>query len=266
MEAALCGKAILVTGSTQGVGEAIARHCIKAQAAAVTITGRNAERGQALCDELSQSTTKVDFVQADLSQSGAEDALFDAALAGMGGMDTLVNSAGLTDRGSLAAATRDTWQRLLRVNAEAPFFLMQRLVNYLREQGKGGTIVNILSMNVYVGSADLAVYAATKAAMALLTKNAAQAHRFDQIRINGINMGWADTPAERRMQSETLGKGDDWLEKAASEQPFGRLLNADDVARLALFLISNASEPMTGALIDQEQWVNGGRDETRENK
>lgn len=260
MVAELQGKAILVTGSTQGVGEAVVRRCIEAQAAAITITGRHAKRGQALCDALSTAATRIVFVQADLSESSAEEALFDAALAAMGDMDILVNCAGLTDRGSLVSATRDTWQRLFRVNAEAPFFLMQHHVNYLQAQGKAGAIVNILSMNAHGGSSDLTVYAATKAAMALVTKNAAHAHRFDRIRINGINMGWADTPAERLMQADALGKGDDWLDKAASEQPFGRLLNADDVARLALFLMSPVSEPMTGALIDQEQWVNGGRD------
>ena len=115
-------------------------------------------------------------------------------------------------------------------------------------------------MNVYGGTAELAVYSATKAALATVTKNAAHAHRFDRIRINGINMGWADTPAERQMQAVTLGGGEDWLERAASQQPFGRLLSADDVARLAVFLLSETSAPMTGALVDQEQWVMGPKD------
>ena len=73
-------------------------------------------------------------------------------------------------------------------------------------------------------------------------------------------MGWADTPAERIMHAETLGKGPHWLEEQAAKQPFGRLLVPEDVARLALFLLSPASEPMTGALIDQEQSAVGPRD------
>ena len=94
-------------------------------------------------------------------------------------------------------------------------------------------------------------------ALATLTRNAANAHRFDRIRVNGINVGWTDTPAERIMQAETLGHGPGWIDAANASQPFGRLLAADEVANLAVFLLSDASGPMTGALIDQEQWVVG---------
>ncbi|HEY6840659.1 MAG TPA: SDR family oxidoreductase, partial [Chthoniobacterales bacterium] len=103
-------------------------------------------------------------------------------------------------------------------------------------------------------SINLAIYGATKAAMSLLTKNAAYAHREDRIRINGINLGWADTPGEREMQAVKLGKGESWLEEAGAMMPWGRLIQPEDVARLALFLLSDVSIPMTGALIDQEQY------------
>jgi NAD(P)-dependent dehydrogenase (short-subunit alcohol dehydrogenase family) len=137
---------------------------------------------------------------------------------------------------------------------------MQRAIGDMRQRKKPGAIVNILSINVHGGATDLTVYSASKAALALITRNAAHAHRFDRIRINGINMGWADTPAERVMHAKTLGKGPDWLAEQAAKQPFGRLLVPEDVARLTHFLLSPASEPMTGALIDQEQWAIGPRD------
>ena len=121
-------------------------------------------------------------------------------------------------------------------------------------------MVNIQSINAHGGTPELAVYAATKAALSLLTKNAAFSHRFDRIRINGINVGWTDTPAERHMQAVTLGQGEGWLDKAEKAQPFGRLLVPDDIARLALFLLGDESFPMTGAVIDHEQWVVGVRD------
>ena len=103
----------------------------------------------------------------------------------------------------------------------------------------------------------MAVYSATKGALATLTKNAANAHRFDRIRVNGINVGWTDTPAEHVMQAETLGHGPGWLDAANAAQPFGRLLRPDDIANLAVFLLSDAAGPMTGAVIDQEQSVIG---------
>ena len=127
----------------------------------------------------------------------------------------------------------------------------------MRERGQGGAIVNILSINAHCGAPELAVYSASKGALAMLTRNAANAHRFDRIRVNGINVGWADTPAERIMQAETLGHGPGWLDAANASQPFGRLLAPQDVANLAVFLLSDAAGPMTGALIDQEQWVMG---------
>jgi len=79
--------------------------------------------------------------------------------------------------------------------------------------------------------------------------------------MNGINLGWADTPGEREMQAIKLGKGESWLAEAESRMPWGRLIQPEDVARLTLFLLSDVSIPMTGALIDQEQnIVHGVRD------
>ena len=126
--------------------------------------------------------------------------------------------------------------------------------------GLAGQPADLIDALRLQGATDLTVYSASKSALALVTRNAAHAHRFDRIRINGINMGWADTPAERVMHADTLGKGPDWLREQAAQQPFGRLLSPEDVARLTHFLLSPASEPMTGALIDQEQSAVGPRD------
>jgi NAD(P)-dependent dehydrogenase (short-subunit alcohol dehydrogenase family) len=136
---------------------------------------------------------------------------------------------------------------------------MQGAIADMRRRAAPGAIVNILSINVHCGAPELAIYSGAKGALATLTKNAANAHRFDRIRVNGVNLGWANTPGERRMQGETLGLGEGWLAKAEAEQPFGRLIEPQDVARLVTFLLSDAAGPMTGALIDQEQWVAGSR-------
>jgi NAD(P)-dependent dehydrogenase (short-subunit alcohol dehydrogenase family) len=174
-----------------------------------------------------------------------------------GRIDALVNAAGLTNRASILDASAEDWATLFDVNARAPFFLMQHAITAMRRGGRGGAIVNILSMNAHCGAPELAVYAASKAALALLTRNAANAHRFDRIRVNGINMGWALTPGEAVMQAETLGHGPGWVEAASASLPFGRLLAPEEVANLTVFLLSDAAGPMTGALIDQDQWVVG---------
>jgi NAD(P)-dependent dehydrogenase (short-subunit alcohol dehydrogenase family) len=257
MEIRLDGKVALVTGSTQGIGRAIAETLARSGAAGLLVTGRETTRGKAVATELSQLGTPTVFVAADLADPEAPALLAQACIERFGRIDALVNAAGLTDRASFLDASLDDWVALFAVNARAPFFLMQAAIADMKKRGQGGAILNILSINAHCGSPELAVYSATKGALATLTKNAANAHRFDRIRVNGINVGWTDTPAERKMQAETLGNGPGWLDKANAAQPFGRLLTPNDIASLAVFLLSDAAGPMTGAVIDQEQTVIG---------
>lgn len=127
----------------------------------------------------------------------------------------------------------------------------------LRARDAAGSIVNILSMNAHCGIPDLAIYAATKGAMATLTRNAANAHIADLFRVNGINLGWVATASEHHMQSPVLGCGPDWMAQEAARLPSGRLVSEQDSARLAVFLPGDASVPMSGAIIDFEQKVAG---------
>ena len=254
------GISLLVTGATQGIGLAIALAAARAGASKIVISGRDLARGSCAVAAVKAAGAEAHFVAADLADLGAPDAVFAAALDHVGTLDALVNAAAVTDRASIASATPAFFDRMSAINLRAPFFLMQHLILHLRARNAPGSIVNILSMNAHGGTPELGVYSMTKAGLAVLTKNAAHAHRFDRIRINGINVGWTDTPSEWVMQAETLGKGAGWLQEANASQPFGRLLVPDDVARLAIFLLSEQSFPMTGSLIDQEQWVLGARD------
>lgn len=255
------GKMLLVTGGTQGVGRAVAMEAARSGAEGVMITGRNGRRGADVAEELEALGVEAGFVEAALDDPDAPAAIVQATLDRFGRIDALVNAAALTDRGSVAEADIDVFDRLFAVNTRAPLFLMQELIRHLRGRHAHGSVVNILSVNAHGGTPDLGIYAGSKAALATLTRNAAYSHRYDRVRVNGILLGWADTPGERAMQAVQLGKGEGWLAQAEASMPWGRLIKPEDVARLAIFLLSDVSIPMTGALIDQDQhYVVGVRD------
>jgi NAD(P)-dependent dehydrogenase (short-subunit alcohol dehydrogenase family) len=256
MNLGLAEKVVIVTGAASGIGAAIARTAAGEGVGGLVLTDRD-ERGLArIASELS-SSTDVETVHADLSNVAAHGIIAEAAQARFRRIDGLVNAAGLTTRASFVTGTPDVWEALFSVNARAAFFLMQAAIGDMRARNAAGAIVNILSMNSYCGTPELAIYAGTKGALATLTRNAANAHMAEGIRVNGINLGWVATPGEQQMQAETLGRGSDWATDAAARMPLGRLVTAEECARLTLFLLGDASAPMSGAVIDFEQKVTG---------
>ncbi len=256
MKIGLEDKVIVITGAAGGIGRAIARTAAAEGVGALMLTDRNATVCAALAAELADRTDAA-CLAADLSDTAAPATIMQATLAHFGRIDVLVNAGGITTRGSFVTGTPSDWDQLFAVNARAGFFLMQAAIADMRARGAAGAIVNILSMNAHCGLPELAMYAATKGAMQTLTRNAAHAHMADRIRVNGINLGWVASDAEDHMQAVVLGKGPDWQSTEAARLPLGRLVAAEECARLAVFLMGDASVPMSGAIIDLEQKVAG---------
>jgi NAD(P)-dependent dehydrogenase (short-subunit alcohol dehydrogenase family) len=252
----LDGRVVLVTGGTSGIGEGCALGAAEAGAAGVCITGRNADRGAAVVAKLRDLGARAHFVAADLADADATAGIVAEAEAALGLVDGLVNAAGLTDRGTILNTPAALWDRLFAVNARAPFLLTQAMARRLKDTGRPGAVVNVITMSSHGGQPFLTGYSASKGALATLTKNTALGLRALRIRVNGINMGWADTPGEHLIQQRD-GNPADWLDRAEPSQPFGRLLKPRDVAGLATYLLSDAAEMMTGALIDFDQNVMG---------
>jgi NAD(P)-dependent dehydrogenase (short-subunit alcohol dehydrogenase family) len=181
-----------------------------------------------------------------------------ATLERHGRIDSLVNSAGLTARGTLLDTSEELFDQHIAVNLKAPFFLMQATVADMVRRGASGTIVNIISIDSHGGQSFLAPYVAAKAGLAGLTRNAAHAHRWDRIRINGLNIGWSATDGEDLTQRRSHGADPDWQQRAAAALPMGKLGQVDEIADFVAFLLSDRSGVVTGSVIDWDQTVIGG--------
>lgn len=244
--------AALVIGGTQGLGLAIAERLRAEGCTRLVLAARDEEKGQAAAARLG-----AEFLAVDLADTRGVIALVDMAAERMGRVTALVNAAALTDRGSVLDTTPEVWDRLMDTNARGPFFAIQRVAQRAIEAGHPAGIVNILSMVVHCGQSFLAPYSASKAALANVTKNAANALRHQRIRVNGINCGWMDTPGEDAVQRKWHGAGDGWLAEAEARQPMGQLVKPAQVAGLASFMLSPESGVMTGAVVDFDQNIAG---------
>lgn len=247
----------VVTGGTQGLGETIARTLAERGAAGLVICGRNAERGAMVAKELTAEGCRTEFVQADLADVEQARAVAARADKVFGRIDVLVNAAGMTDRGTIFDTSPELFDRMFAVNVRAPFFLMQEAAKIMRREKIEGAMVNILSMSAHGGQPFISAYCGSKGALETLTKNAAFSLMPWRIRVNGLNIGWMNTPGEDRIMRTYHGAQDGWLDKAVADQPFGRLLDPAEVARAVAFLASAESGLMTGSIIDFDQSVLG---------
>ncbi len=255
------GKVAIVTGGTQGLGETIARLFAERGAAGLVIVGRNKKRGKAVADDITKGGCKAVFVAADLGDLAAARKIVPAAEKAFGRVDVLVNAAALTDRGTILDTTPELFDAMFDVNVRAPFFLMQDVARLMIRKNIQGTMLNILSMASHAGAPFIIAYSGSKGALGVLTRSAAFSLARNRIRINGLNIGWMDTPGEDRIQRLYHAGGDDWLAKAEAAAPAGRLLKPAEVARAVAFLCSDESGMVTGSLIDFDQQVLGASED-----
>ena len=256
----LGGKVAIVTGGTQGLGEAIARLFGERGAAGIVICGRNAKGGQRVASDISTAGCPTVFVQADLTKVADCRNVVAKADERFGRVDALVNAAALTDRGNIFDTTEERYNEIFDANVRGPFFLIQESVRIMRREKIAGSIVNIQSMSAHGGQPFNTAYCASKGALATLTRNVAHSLLKFRIRVNGLNIGWMSTPGEDTIQKTYHGAKDGWLEEAARAKPFGRLIDPKEVARACAYLCSDESGLMTGSNIDFDQNVLGTSD------
>lgn len=256
----LAGKVVIVSGGTQGLGEATVRACAAAGAAGLVIAGRSADLGQALAAQLTSAGTPTVFVQADMEDTAAPAAIVAAADERFGTVHGVVNIAASTFRDNVWTATPDGWDAMFAVNTKAPFFLIQEAAKLMKRSGAKGSVVNIGSVSGHGGQPFILSYCVSKGALATMTKSVSFALMRHSIRVNQVNPGWMDTAAEDATQRRWHDATDGWLERAEPGQPMGRLIKPPEVAEVITFLLSDASGMMTGNIIDYDQSVQGAGD------
>ena len=251
---ALANRIALVTGSTSGIGRGIAEH-FASLGARVVVHGRREPQAAEIAEALRAAGHDAVFVAADLEQVDDCRRAVRFTIDHYGGIDVLVNNAALTSRGYLENAPVELWDRVMHVNLRAPFLCLQEAVRSMKTRG-GGAIVNIGSVNAYIGEPKLGPYSVSKGGLMTLTRNAAATLNRYRIRVNQINVGWTLTEGEERVKREEE-HDPDWLDKAVATRPFGRLHTPRDVAVAAEYFASDASEAVTGTIMDMEQYPIG---------
>ena len=244
------GKVVVVTGATSGIGRAAAQAFLSA-GARVVLVGR--DRGA--LDEVSalgKGPQGVARCEADVTDDSAPERIVRAATDAFGGIDVLVNAAGIIATGSLDATSDEVWDRMMAVNVRAPFRLMRAAGPYL-EQTRGA-VVNVSSVNGLRAFAGVLAYCVSKAAVDHLTRCAALEFAPKGVRVNAVNPGVTVTNLHRRSGMDDTRYAA-FLERSKETHPMGRPGRPEEVAALILYLASDQAEWMTGETIP----IDGGR-------
>lgn len=248
MSARFHDQVVVISGATSGIGAESARRFL-AEGARVVFCGLE-PAGAA--DLMARAPERTCFVDVDLQHAEAADALVDAAIARFGRIDIIVNNAASVARSTIESTDAAFFDTMMAINVRAPMLIIRRAMPHLRANPNGAVVLNIGSLNAYVGAPNLLAYATSKGALMTMTRNLAMAHRREGIRFHVLNVGWTNSTGEDRLQ-QSLGNGADWAQRAGATRPTGKLLDAQDIAAAVLFYASSEAVAFSGAAVDLEQ-------------
>jgi NAD(P)-dependent dehydrogenase (short-subunit alcohol dehydrogenase family) len=237
------GRTALVTGAGSGIGRAVAL-AFAAEGAQVVVAGRRREPLDETASLIEDLGGKALAVSTDVSRAEDAESLVRAAVDAFGSLDVAVNNAGVFRGGQpLADLAEEDWHTQLAINVTGVFLALQAEIRRMRTQSSGGAIVNVAStFGVHASSPGAAAYAASKAAVAVLSKGAALDHIRDGVRINVVSPGATDTPMSLR-PGETAA---DRAERAKATLPLGRISATREVAAAVLYLASDDAASVVG--------------------
>ncbi|MFL6653085.1 MAG: SDR family NAD(P)-dependent oxidoreductase [Sulfurifustaceae bacterium] len=243
----LSGKVAVVTGGNGGIGLAMARGLASA-GAKIVVAARNAEKSQAAVNELQKSGAAALAVTTDVTDAKSVQTMVDETVKRYGRLDILINNAGITLRGATHDLSAADWQKVLDTNVTGAFLCSKAAYPVMKKAG-GGKVINIGSFLSNVALSFNPAYCTSKGAIVQLTRSTACAWAPDNIQVNAVLPGWVDTDMTRAARG-VPGLTDYVLVRT----PMKRVGQPDDLAGVAVFLASAASNFVTGAAIP----VDGG--------
>jgi NAD(P)-dependent dehydrogenase (short-subunit alcohol dehydrogenase family) len=253
----LKNKVILVTGSTTGIGEGMARKFAQ-EGARVVVHGLEEAAGRQVAADIVRQGGQAIYVPGPLTDPATPGQIIRSVVDHFGRIDGLVNNAASTTRGSLTTTDVKLFDHLMAVNLRAPLLLIQAALPHFQRQG-GGRVLNIGSINSYCGHSNLLPYSISKAGLVTLTRNLADAHGAEGIRVNLFNVGWTLTPNEYELKKKE-GLPENWPSQVPkSTAPSGRILSPEDIAWAAVYFLSDEAALINGATLDLEQYPLIGR-------
>lgn len=254
-------KVIIVTGSTTGIGKAIAKKCV-AEGARVVVHGLEQDLGDEVINELGHENAAL-FIE-DITAGGAPQKLVDIAVGTFGKLDAVVNNAAWVTSSNLQSTDLDYFRKVMEVNTIAPFALIKAALPHLSTSK--GSILNIGSVNAYSGEPNLFAYSVSKGALMTMTRNLGDTlFREAGVRVNQINPGWVLTEMETIRKKEH-GLADDWYTALPNVYaPAGRILWPNEIAVAAVYFLADESGPISGQVLDIEQHPFIGRNPPKDN-
>jgi NAD(P)-dependent dehydrogenase (short-subunit alcohol dehydrogenase family) len=248
-------KVIIVTGSTTGIGKAIATRAA-AEGALLVIHGLEQEWGDAVVSQIGGDSAVLHIE--DISAPGAAERLVQLAITRFGKLDGVVNNAATVVSSNIHTTDSDFLRKVIDINTIAPFALIKAALPHLSKQK--GSVLNIGSVNAWSGEPNLFAYSVSKGALMTMTRNLGDTlHRENGVRVNQINPGWVltETEIERKRRH---GLADDWYKDIPDVYaPAGRILKPEEIAAAAMFWLSDESGPVSGQVMELEQHPMIGR-------